>query len=111
MTKALVLGGGGIVGVAWETGILAGLMGGRVDVRDADIIVGTSAGSIVGTQIARGRDPREMLRENRARSGDAQPAGRMPSPEEMLKVFRVWASFDEMTGSGASSGSSSRTRE
>lgn len=97
MKKALVLGGGGVVGVAWETAVLAGLMDGGVDVRDADLIVGTSAGSIVGTQIARGRDPREMLRENQARSADAPPPGKMPPPDEMLKVFRVWASFDEMT--------------
>lgn len=97
MKKALVLGGGGIVGVAWETAVLAGLMDGGVDVRDADIIVGTSAGSIVGTQIARGRDPREMMGDNRARAREAPAARRMPSPEEMMPVFRAWGSFDEMT--------------
>ncbi len=97
MKKALVLGGGGIVGVAWETAILVGLIEGGVDVRDADLIVGTSAGSIVGTQIARGRDPRELLGEHRARSGEAPPPGRMPTPAEMANVFRTWASFDEMT--------------
>ncbi|MEO8971400.1 MAG: patatin-like phospholipase family protein [Ktedonobacteraceae bacterium] len=55
-TRALVLGGGGVAGVAWELGILAGLHGAGVDVRDADIIIGTSAGSVVGAQIASGTD-------------------------------------------------------
>ena len=45
MTKALVLGGGGAVGVSWETAIVAGLLEGGVDLRNADLIVGTSAGS------------------------------------------------------------------
>jgi NTE family protein len=55
-TRALVLGGGGVAGVAWELGILMGLHDMGVDVRDADIIVGTSAGSVVGAQIASGTD-------------------------------------------------------
>src|SRR4029079_16972563 len=98
MPKALVLGGGGIVGVAWETAILAGLLEGGVDVRDADLIVGTSAGSVVGTSIARGHDPRELLAERGADPrGAATLPGRMPSPAEMATAFREWASYDEMT--------------
>lgn len=54
MSRALVLGGGGPVGVAWETGLLAGLAEAGVDVGDADRIVGTSAGSVVGAHLARG---------------------------------------------------------
>ncbi|MFI7696866.1 patatin-like phospholipase family protein [Nonomuraea sp. NPDC049655] len=48
--RALVLGGGGVAGIAWATGVLAGLADEGVDVRDADLIVGTSAGSAVGAQ-------------------------------------------------------------
>src|SRR5215469_10945145 len=55
-TRALVLGGGGVAGVAWELGILTGLHDTGVDVRGADIIIGTSAGSVVGAQIASGTD-------------------------------------------------------
>ena len=55
-SKALVLGGGGVIGVAWETGILEGLAEGGVDVRQADLVIGTSAGSMVGTRIAAGHD-------------------------------------------------------
>lgn len=55
MTKrALVLGGGGLTGVGWEWGILAGLAEAGVDLSDADLIVGTSAGSVVGAQLATG---------------------------------------------------------
>ncbi len=49
--KALVLGGGGITGIAWETGLLTGLAEAGVDLTGADRVVGTSAGSIVGSQI------------------------------------------------------------
>ncbi|HLJ34957.1 MAG TPA: patatin-like phospholipase family protein [Ktedonobacteraceae bacterium] len=55
-TRALVLGGGGVAGVAWELGILAGLHDKGVDVQDADVIIGTSAGSVVGAQITSGTD-------------------------------------------------------
>jgi NTE family protein len=57
--RALVLGGGGITGIAWELGLLSGLVERGVDLRDADLIVGTSAGSVVGAQIATGVDPEE----------------------------------------------------
>lgn len=56
MTLALVLGGGGIAGIAWETGLLKGLCDAGVDLTGADLLVGTSAGSVVGTQLATGCD-------------------------------------------------------
>ena len=48
---ALVLGGGGVTGIAWETGLLDGLAEAGVDLTSADLVVGTSAGSVVGAQI------------------------------------------------------------
>jgi NTE family protein len=51
---ALVLGGGGITGIAWEIGLLAGLAEAGVDLSGADLVVGTSAGSVVGAQITCG---------------------------------------------------------
>ena len=51
---ALVLGGGGITGIAWELGILKGLADAGLDLTGADIVVGTSAGSVVGAQITSG---------------------------------------------------------
>jgi len=55
-TRALVLGGGGVVGTAWMTGLVSGLRRAGVDLAEADVIVGTSAGSIVGTMLATGQD-------------------------------------------------------
>jgi NTE family protein len=52
MSRALVLGGGGPVGIAWEAGLAVGLAGEGVRLADADLIVGTSAGSVVGAQLA-----------------------------------------------------------
>lgn len=49
--RALVLGAGGHAAIAWEIGVLAGMADVGVDVRNADVIVGTSAGSLVGVQI------------------------------------------------------------
>lgn len=54
--RALVLGGGGITGIAWEWGMLAGLARAGVDLTTADLVVGTSAGSVVGAQVAAGLD-------------------------------------------------------
>ena len=45
MTRALVLGGGGPVGIGWESGLVVGLAKGGVDLAAADAIYGTSAGS------------------------------------------------------------------
>jgi len=50
-TRALVLGGGGVTGVAWETGLLLGLERLGVRLREADLLVGTSAGSVVAAQV------------------------------------------------------------
>jgi NTE family protein len=54
--RALVLGGGGITGIAWELGLLAGLRREGVDLGAADLIVGTSAGAYVGALLATGVD-------------------------------------------------------
>ncbi|MFI5959639.1 patatin-like phospholipase family protein [Cryptosporangium sp. NPDC051539] len=58
--SALVLGGGGVTGIAWEIGLLAGLLDAGVDLTTADLIVGTSAGSVVGTVIATGGDVEDL---------------------------------------------------
>ena len=54
--RALVLGGGGITGIAWEIGLLAGLAEAGADLTGADLVVGTSAGSVVGAQLACGAE-------------------------------------------------------
>jgi NTE family protein len=58
MTDALVLGGGGVAGVAWELGVLRGIAdqdpGLAARLLGADQVVGTSAGSAVAAQITSG---------------------------------------------------------
>ncbi len=56
MSRAVVLGGGGPVGVGWESGLLVGLAAQGVELRLADLVLGTSAGSIVGAELTLGWD-------------------------------------------------------
>ncbi|GAB3572251.1 patatin-like phospholipase family protein [Amycolatopsis endophytica] len=62
MTRAVVLGGGGVAGIAWETGLLHGLSESGVDVLAADRFVGTSAGSTVAAQITSGTALADLFR-------------------------------------------------
>jgi len=57
---ALVLGGGGITGIAWMLGILKGLRDAGLDLTGADTVVGTSAGSVVGAQVTSSHDLDEL---------------------------------------------------
>jgi NTE family protein len=58
--RALVLGGGGSAGNAWLIGVITGLLDAGLDVTDADLIIGTSAGSTAAAQIA-ATSPAELL--------------------------------------------------
>ncbi|HLM49559.1 MAG TPA: patatin-like phospholipase family protein [Solirubrobacteraceae bacterium] len=59
LPDVLVLAGGGIIGEAWMTGVLAGIESAAgIDFRRCDAFVGTSAGSIVCAHLAAGRSPR-----------------------------------------------------
>jgi NTE family protein len=84
MTRALVLGGGGPVGVAWEAGFLAGLAEQGVDLSNADLILGTSAGSFVGGQLALGRSPAEIATPDLAGAVRAPAASDSPPDLTML---------------------------
>ena len=73
--KALVLGGGGITGIAWESGVLAGLIDSGILVNHADKILGSSAGSYVGSILANGQNMKtyyEQLANNRDNADNAQ---------------------------------------
>src|SRR5688572_11394097 len=78
MTRAVVLGGGGPVGIAWESGLAAGLAETGVDLAAADFIMGTSAGSVVGAQLALGR-PAESLARTQLANAQAPNRGN-PTP-------------------------------
>ncbi len=62
--RALVLAGGGIAGIAWETGVLRGIAdeapaAARL-MLDSDVLVGTSAGSAVAAQLSSGSTLEEL---------------------------------------------------
>ncbi|HEV7624488.1 MAG TPA: patatin-like phospholipase family protein, partial [Amnibacterium sp.] len=57
---ALVLAGAGAAGNAWQLGLVAGLSDAGVDISDADLVIGTSAGSTAAAQITSGRPPAEL---------------------------------------------------
>src|ERR1700723_3002904 len=58
-SQALVLGGGGVAGIAWETGVLRGIAdespAAARALLDSDVLVGTSAGSAGAAQLRSGR--------------------------------------------------------
>jgi NTE family protein len=82
--RALVLGGGGASGNAWAIGVITGLFDAGLDVTQADLIIGTSAGSTVAAQITSTTRPTELLAAILAaapqpRTGPAgSDAGRVP---------------------------------
>ncbi|TLF57244.1 hypothetical protein [Nocardia cyriacigeorgica] len=57
---ALVLGGGGPVGISWPVGLGIGLREAGIDLGQADRFVGTSAGAVVGSVADRERQAAEV---------------------------------------------------
>lgn len=93
-TSALVLGGGGITGIAWELGILHGLAEQGVDLSGADVVVGTSAGSVVGAQVTAGLRLPDLY-ATQLEPADAELGGRL-SRIAALKLVPPYA----LPGSG-----------
>jgi NTE family protein len=88
--RALVLGGGGPVGIAWEAGVAAGLEAEGVNLGLAERVIGTSAGSFVGAQLASGRSALSLYEaqlalgeKDAAERAEGKPASaeRMPKPD------------------------------
>lgn len=63
--RALVLAGGGLAGIAWETGVLLGISEQSPEacqvLLDSDVLLGTSAGSAVAAQICSGLSLDELF--------------------------------------------------
>lgn len=64
---ALVLGGGGLTAYAWQVGVLAGLAEAGVDLSGADVLAGTSAGSLLAVELAAGAVPADLYGEQVSR--------------------------------------------
>jgi NTE family protein len=106
--STLVLGGGGVAGIAWMTGLLAGLADAGQDVTGVDLVIGTSAGATVAAQLgsrlsldelfARQVEPALQARELTAEmdlakyAADLQPyMTGITSPGDMLRRFGQFA--------------------
>jgi NTE family protein len=101
--RALVLGGGGSAGNAWEIGVVAGLFDAGLDVTRADLTIGTSAGSTAAAQITSGIQPSELLANvlPAARQPRTGPVGsdhgrvlNVPVPNHMEKTSEIIAAAE-----------------
>jgi len=89
-----------VAGVAWETGIVAGLAEGGIDVADVDLIVGTSAGSIIGSQLASGKSAQEMLEDLLSPEANAIATQLEFDPPTLFAIFQKWSAFEQITDAG-----------
>ena len=98
MKRSLVLGGGGVVGIAWEAGVIAGLAERGVRLATADDVIGTSAGSLVGAWLAGGRDFAAIARSQTEPPESGRGGGRGPAPDaaSLAKIFRIWTAFERL---------------
>jgi predicted acylesterase/phospholipase RssA len=60
--RALVLGGGGLLGAMFQIGVLAALEEADPDRTEFDLVVGTSGGAVVAALLAAGMRPTELRR-------------------------------------------------
>jgi NTE family protein len=103
---ALVLGGGGAAGNAWEIGIIAGLAEAGLDMTEAaDLVVGTSAGATAAAQVRSGLPPADLLAS--VLSPPVQPAGQNREPPPSLPMTTV---FERMRAIGAAATSADDLR-
>jgi NTE family protein len=100
--RALVLGGGGSTGNAWLIGVVAGLFDAGLDVTEADLIIGTSAGSTAAAQIT-SASPTQLMADILAvapqpRTGPVgSDGGRVPGPaaSHMQRTGRIIAAAED----------------
>jgi NTE family protein len=94
----LALGGGGVVGIAWEVGVVAGLADALGwDPAAVDVLVGTSAGSVVGTQLLQGRTVDELVAGQQGSTGGDVPLAPELDLGALGEIFGTWTACDEMT--------------
>ena len=103
---ALVLGGGGAAGQAWQIGVIAGLAEAGLDLTEAaDLVIGTSAGATTAAQVRSGRPAAELL--SAVLSAPVRPAGPSPQRPPSLPTATV---FDRLRAIGAAATSAAEMR-
>jgi NTE family protein len=94
---ALVLGGGGAAGNAWQIGIIAGLAEAGIDMTEAaDLVIGTSSGATAAAHVRSGIPPAELLAS--ILSAPGQPIGENRTPPQGRPMATV---FERMRAIGA----------
>jgi NTE family protein len=95
MKRGLVLGGGGLVGMGYHAGALKALDDWGADLASADVIVGTSAGAILGSYLGAGWTPSDFYDYAHGQHPDAaKDADRQR--DEVRQIFvPLWTSSAE----------------
>ena len=97
MAFGLALGGGGVVGLSWELGVLDGLRrAAGLDPAGAATIVGTSSGAVVGARLRRGVALDDLV------AAELGPAPEQPLIDDLdlgvlLEVLARWSTAEPMT--------------
>lgn len=118
--RGLVLGAGGVLGFTWSAGVLHALERSMdLDVRDMDVIIGTSAGSIMAAVLSSGVSVDTVLRHQRGQARpddvsidwdyDADSGGVLPplpmlgvgSPRLLARVARHPSRYTAITAASA----------
>ncbi len=92
--RALVLGGGGSTGNAWLLGVVAGLFDAGLDVIEADLTIGTSAGSTAAAQLA-GAPPTELLSAILAVAPQQRSSPTRLATEHLERIRSIIASAED----------------
>jgi NTE family protein len=93
--RAVVLGGGSFAASAWESGLVAGLASAGVDLRGADLFIGTSAGARVALHLAKGTDLNQLFEQQ------LKPLSNLPPPPQL-----DWASIRRESAEAKAAGGS-----
>ncbi|MCI2773983.1 patatin-like phospholipase family protein [Staphylococcus petrasii] len=106
---AIVLGGGGSLAIGWELGYLSALSEAGIDVRHADLVIGTSGGAQAGTSLTSDYSWEEIYDQQIApKSNEEPPVNDMSeifaryneieknasTPEEWIKNYSIYALED-----------------
>jgi NTE family protein len=103
---ALVLGGGGAAGQAWQIGVIAGLAEAGLDMTEAaDLVVGTSAGATTAAWVRSGIPAAELLAS--VLSEPVRPVGQNRERPPSLPMATV---FERMRAIGAAATSAADLR-